>query len=350
MNPRASRWGRLACLGVVLGAAALGACGSEEATENTTSNGGGSKGGTAGAAGAQAGAGQSGNATAGAAGAGGTDVTGGSGFTSVGGSSGSGGGTIPTACPQGTDAACNDGNPCTTDRCAGGGCVFSPALPGTSCDTDADVCNGVGTCQGTVCTLDPATKIDPADKDLCTDDLCDAQTGKVTNPPKVKPSDSTLCTAVLCDPATGKVTTRDLANDADPCTFDECSLDVGPINTPKPLGDGDPCTVDSCDKATGLISHTTVAGCGGCKDNAACDDGNPCTNDVCKDGLCEAIIAADGASCDNQNLCDGAGTCKKGVCFVGPPPKLSDDNPCTKDTCDPQTGAVTHTPIPDCKP
>lgn len=224
-------------------------------------------------------------------------------------------------------------------------------MPSASpCDTDTNKCNGTGTCDGATCRIDPKTVIDAKDADLCTDDLCDPLTGTVTNPPSVKPSDSTLCTLVTCDPATGLKKTTDLSADANPCTYDECNLGSGPINTPIPTGDGDPCTVDSCDPTTGVVKHTKIAGCLGCKTDADCDDGDPCSKDSCKIGICERVMAPDGASCDNGNACDGVAKCNKGKCVNSAPPAIDDDNNCTKDRCDPETGQVTHDPVPGCQP
>lgn len=257
-------------------------------------------------------------------------------------SGGTGGTTLSTKCPGGTADECNDGNPCTIDACIEGVCIASAVLPGSSCDTDTDKCNGTGTCQGTACKIDPKTVVDPTDTDKCTDDVCDPATGIVTHPPKVKPSDSTVCTETVCDPLTGSKIARDKANDGDACTFDECSLDVGPVNTPKPIGDGDPCTVDSCDPITG-VKHEKQVPCLGCTGDESCIDDNPCTADKCVDKACVHTVL-DGTSCDNGTVCDGIGVCKKGICDKGVPVAIDDANPCTTDSCDPVTG-VKHVPV-----
>lgn len=54
-----------------------------------------------------------------------------------------------SCCGDGTCRACDDGNPCTEDRCEGGECVHSP-LSGTPCD-DGEFCNGVDECDAGVC-------------------------------------------------------------------------------------------------------------------------------------------------------------------------------------------------------
>ncbi len=65
---------------------------------------------------------------------------------------------------------CDDGNPCTDDRCEAGSCVHDLAPDGTSCD-DGNLCNGVATCRAGLCTPGPAPNCD--DHDRCTVDSCE---------------------------------------------------------------------------------------------------------------------------------------------------------------------------------
>jgi hypothetical protein len=85
-----------------------------------------------------------------------------------------------------------------------------------------------------------------------------------------------------------------------------------------------------------------------------CDDGKDCTLDTCDadTGACVfeplaqgAPCAGDGDACNGVEACDGAGKCAPGT-----PPAIDDGDACTLDACDPATGEVTHTPIPDCPP
>jgi hypothetical protein len=104
------------------------------------------------------------------------------------------------------DAACNDGNACTFDFCDArtGRCAVDP-LAGAACDdgdfcTERDVCvvdphtNGIS-CQGTAPSCD--------DGNLCTLEVCDADTGACLNPP-LACDDGSACTLDRCDPGTGK--------------------------------------------------------------------------------------------------------------------------------------------------
>ncbi len=188
-------------------------------------------------------------------------------------------------------------------------------------------------------------------------------------------------------------TDEGLCEDGDPCTKDTCNsdgscqhvqlggmaCDDGSICTQtdkclsgKCVGgnnmncdDNDPCTTDSCDPFVGC-QHAKAS------DGVCTEDGNLCTLDVCKSGVCTHVIqdggkcTDDGLPCTND-LCDAAGVCKhtqssgpcedgnpctegdmcvSGVCKSGPMKgsvACDDSNPCTVDTCDPnQAGGCVH--------
>jgi hypothetical protein len=63
-----------------------------------------------------------------------------------------------------------------------------------------------------------------------------------------------------------------------------------------------------------------------------CDDGNPCTEDLCSgaDGCTNEALEA--GSCDDADPCTVADHCVAGDC-VGNPVACNDDNPCTDDSC-----------------
>ncbi len=105
-----------------------------------------------------------------------------------------------TPLPCVADADCDDGDPCTVERCSGGrctvppscddgnpcngvetcrpeagGCVAGvPAPDGTPC-ADATVCNGDETCAGGACVAGPAPLC--VDGDTCTADVCSPEAG-----------------------------------------------------------------------------------------------------------------------------------------------------------------------------
>ena len=71
---------------------------------------------------------------------------------------------------------------------------------------------------------------------------------------------------------------------------------------------------------------------------AECDDGNPCTEDECKNGICVST-ASEGAPCDDEDACTPDDQCQTGGdCLGGDPIVCNDDNPCTDDDCDPSEG------------
>ncbi len=74
-----------------------------------------------------------------------------------------------------------------------------------------------------------------------------------------------------------------------------------------------------------------------------CDDGNPCTADSFDGEQCQHI-PLDGTACTVSNLCADAGTCHAGVCEASIR-DCNDDNECTNDYCDPETGACVNEPI-----
>jgi slime mold repeat-containing protein len=74
-----------------------------------------------------------------------------------------------------TCGSCDDGNPCTTDRCDPDvGCTHATVADGTPC-SDGDVCNGEETCRAGTCAAGAAPSCD--DGDACTVDRCDASRG-----------------------------------------------------------------------------------------------------------------------------------------------------------------------------
>ena len=84
--------------------------------------------------------------------------------------------------------------------------------------------------------------------------------------------------------------------------------------------------------------------CDGSTDNGACDDDNPCTQDVCdpsKKGDKACSFKNVDVQCDaDDNLCTDGDMCSKGVCTPGTAKGCDDKNPCTLDGCDPAKGCV----------
>ncbi len=153
----------------------------------------------------------------------------------------------------GTQANCEDNNPCTTDSCAADkGCVHAPAS-GPGCD-DGDVCTTSDTCANGICK------------------------GAAKN----------------CD-------------DANACTTDSCDKSLGcqHVNTTAACDDGNGCTVgDACSGGT-------------CKGTAKnCDDASSCTDDACTAPAGTCTHTQNGSCAVVASACGGNSDCVKGVCYM----------------------------------
>ena len=98
--------------------------------------------------------------------------------------------------------------------------------------------------------------------------------------------------------------------------------------------DGHPCTVnDVC--LNKVCVGTPVA------DGTPCTDGDLCTlGDTCLASLCVGAAAPDGYPCTDDNLCTDSDSCKGGKCHSGPRTVCDDGDPCTVDMCMPASGCV----------
>ena len=145
-----------------------------------------------------------------------------------------------------------------------------------------------------------------------------------------------------------------------PCDdFSVCTINDTCVNglcrgTKISCNDGDPCTSDLCDAQAGCF-HTPSVG--------PCDDGNACTSgDVCANGTCQGapIICADDNNacttesctpalgcvhtpntnpCNDGNACTLGDTCSGGLC-QGTPKSCDDGNACTSDACNPDSNGA----------
>ncbi len=185
----------------------------------------------------------------------------------------------------------------------------------------------------------------------------------VMTPCSTSCDDSNACTADSCVAGTC-VHTPITCDDNNACTIDSCIPTLGCLHPQRVCNDNNPCTTDSCNPSTGCI-FTPVANGTSCSDgnlcNGAetclngtctagtpinCNDNNPCTVDLCTPptGVCFYPPVTNGTSCSDGNLCNGAETCQSGICMAGTPLVCNDNNACTTDTCNPATGCV-YTPI-----
>jgi hypothetical protein len=258
---------------------------------------------------------------------------------------------IGASAPCKKNPDCQDGDPCTVDRCdhASKTCRYTPVTNGTPCN-DQNACTRTDTCQSGACvganpvvctaldqchaagTCDPGsgTCSSPpvADDTQCTDydactqtDVCQAgqcvggnpivcaaidachlagtcepTTGFCSNPPK----DVSVCAAVgQCD----------VAGTCNPVTS-ACTTSSKPDGSP--CNDGDACTqTDACSASTCVGGNPIVCGAAGsCTTVATCDS---------LTGLCPASPALDGTACDagSSATCSAPDLCQGGVCVPG---------------------------------
>src|SRR5262245_47809227 len=240
----------------------------------------------------------------------------------------------------GQGASCFDGNQCTDgDHCDNvGRCVGQFKADGAACDDDV-FCNGPDSCQTGDCvghSGDPcaaatdcqttcneatdsceSTPFVPCgdDGNACTSDVCNGS-GTCTHPP--------LPGGTVCRPAaTGCDVAETCAGGGAPCPADgfvpngtSCG-DVCTTNGTCQAGvctGGIPLVCDDNDACNGVETCTPFVGCqpGTPLD---CVDGNSCTADQCNAiGGCSNPVLADGAACDDENLCTIIDRCQGGVC------------------------------------
>jgi hypothetical protein len=141
-------------------------------------------------------------------------------------------------------------------------------------------------------------------------------------------------------------------NDANPCTTDTCTAG-NCVHTN--VSDGTSCSDSSYCDGVEVCRHGICDGVGPCVDdahcsesldvcldcvaNSECDDGNPCTMDLCQGDSGCAHIPQSG-SCDDGNACTLNDFCSGGTCVGGSARNCNDNNICTTDSCSPATGCT----------
>ena len=182
------------------------------------------------------------------------------------------------------------------------------------------------------------------------DNNCDGETDEDTC------DDANPCTKDGCIPGDGCIyqpLDGDPCDDDDSCTLsDQCS-DGQCQGEPVACNDGNPCTQDLCDPVTGCKFPPASAGCSDgnsctfgdfCEDGQCqpgvtlnCDDGNQCTQDAC-DAEKGCLHTPSTAQCDDTNPCTKGDHCAQGLCVYDSLMPCDDANPCTDDWCDPNAG------------
>ncbi|MFT7622351.1 MAG: hypothetical protein ACI9WU_001524, partial [Myxococcota bacterium] len=234
-------------------------------------------------------------------------------------------------CVAGSAKHCSDGNKCTADSCdSETGCAFVNTQ-GTSC-SDGDDCTVGDACWDGGCRPGADTLCD--DGNVCTHDYCND--GKCSHGAfgDISCDDGDACSINdRCEGDTCKGAEVLACDDGNPCTTDVCDEEKGCVSVNadrKACSDGNACTVsDACWD-------------GSCKAGGAavCSDGNPCTNDACDPALGCVFANADGKTCSDGSACTVADACWDGSCRAGKPLTCNDGNSCTRDTCDASRGCV----------
>lgn len=209
-------------------------------------------------------------------------------------------------------------------------CGLKPAPDGTGCD-DGNSCTIQDLCLQGSCK---GSFRDCDDGNPCTVETCSEDLGCVVQVALGACDDGNVCTTEdRCDEGFCIGHAVD-CSDGNPCTADRCDLGVGCLHEPiegVPCDDGDGCTSpDLC-----------IAGA--CTKGMArdCDDENVCTLDVCEpeSGECTHEAAAD-IPCNDGDLCTQDDFCLAGECVPGPDRQCDDDNFCTDDLCEPAVGCI----------
>ncbi len=99
--------------------------------------------------------------------------------------------------------------------------------------------------------------------------------------------------------------------------------------------DGWVCTTDSVCRPGGLCQAGVCQPYG----THICDDGNPCTEDLCDDQADCLYVPRSDTACDDGNPCTQAGICVSGTC-QSTDVTCDDGNPCTADLCDLNSGCL----------
>jgi hypothetical protein len=221
-------------------------------------------------------------------------------------------------------AECDDGDSCTEgDECKSGNCVGGASK----------VCDSEGQCRTGSCDPEEGCVYEDVENETpclvacfsvssCIDGECQPDADTAIKCPEAVDS----CVAKLqCDPSTGECTVpiyeaenTACNSDENLCTLEVCSAegectDTGDLEACASQQAGNPCWTYSCNQKSGCTANAFV-------ENNSCNDGNPCTvNDIC------TYIDLQKEAC------------------LGQPVDVDDGNPCTDDKC--VDGVITHTQI-----
>lgn len=236
----------------------------------------------------------------------------------------------------------DDGLPCTVDACEDGAPAHTQLPFGTPCESvDGSAfgeCGSGGTCVFDCSAGEPC----PDDGNPCTEDICDVSSGTCLASPMdgvLVPGDpqDVACRSRMC--VAGVVV--DVVDDAHlPVTANDCDTETcnGGVPANDPLAPGTPCSAGVCNNGVCVECIDPELHC------TMLPPTNECGVRACNAGVCEFETQADGTVL--TDLVDG--DCHRRVCMSGevttpidPTDVLFDNNPCTQDLC---TNGVAENP------
>ncbi len=262
--------------------------------------------------------------------------------------------------------SCDDGNPCTDDICNPvTGCEHierdCSALANGNICLDASCNRQTGLCEIEQVPNCCRSNIEcTARGERCTEEYCDYNTNRCVFTPRPNCCDAdkdcddrNKCTIDTCDAETGTCCHEPVVCEApDACSVARCVPDRGCVIEPRDCSDENECTVDACE----LINEGSTAQC--THTPLECEQTeDPCdARQVCQAGACVAE-AADGP-CDDGDPCTIDHCSEREFKFQTPglvqctyePVDCRDTNPCTRDFCDSTTGKCVHVrnPFQEC--
>lgn len=188
------------------------------------------------------------------------------------------------------------------------------AAPSGDCDMQDTCSGGLGAMATCVASFQPASVVCRSKAGDC--DVAETCTGSAP----ACPADQLLAAAIVCREAISDCDASETCSGATAT----CPADVATA-TDSACSDGSACTVeDSCNGSGTCRAGTAVV----------CDDGNPCTAEVCDPLIgCVSSNVDDGAVCNDGNACTPTDSCVSGACVGTGGLDCDDHNPCTVDDC-----------------